>query len=220
MSSVVCGRWRQNKKNKCLNDGESANTQRIMGKKQWKHIISTDIIFYFFPSFLKGSGPRTQMSGLFFYLGLFMVADSSYIFYHLQLLTGRHRSSLSQDARLLLAHQHLPVSHNSDLWAPLPPPSPARTHSRDVVFHPRALIGVDRRLDKISPVTKQGLWNHSADWVCSAGWEDRVLTIIEFDRLMKQCSAGARMNAGVLGLRGCCLVEKSICNNSLEEETP
>jgi len=33
----------------------------------------------------------TEMSGLFFSLGLFMVADSSYIVSHVQLLEGRHR---------------------------------------------------------------------------------------------------------------------------------
>lgn len=42
-------------------------------------------------------------------------------------------------------------------------------------FTPHALlIRVDHCRDKISPVTKQGLWNHSTDWVCSAWWEDEL----------------------------------------------
>lgn len=178
----------------------SQPTQRIMGKTN-ENIISTDIIFSFFPSFLKRSGPGTEMSGLFFYLGLFMVSDSSYIFYHLQLLTAvtyHHGFRTLAFCWIISTSQYPTILIYGRPCPRLPQPglTLAVLYFTPVCVH-LTLTGVDRSFDKISPVTKQGLWNHSADWVCRAGWEDQVLTIIEFDRLMKQCSAEAWMYAGV-----------------------
>jgi len=174
MSSVVC--WISQRRVETKQTEQTFKWSQIY---QHKKDHGASIIFYFSPLFLKGSRLDGDWNVRFVFLFGFIYGG--WLFIHRlpcpasrgpsQIITVSGRFPSAGPSAL----SSIPQSWFMNTLVPAFSLSPSSGALAVLYFTPHALlIRVDCCRDKISPVTKQGLWNHSADWVCSAWWEDEL----------------------------------------------
>lgn len=119
MSSVVC--WISKRRVETKQTEQTFKWSQIY---QHKKDHRASIIFYFSPLFLKGSRLDGDWNVRFVFLFGFIYGGWLFIL-RLPSPASRGPSQIItvSGCFLLLAHRHLPLSHNPDLWTHLFPPS-------------------------------------------------------------------------------------------------